>query len=70
MGHRIGAKKFVVQDLYDAMKERYTIGDPGCLDDDFPEPSRFKSLINKQRKARKDTTTKGNGQATVNLLRK
>ena len=70
MGHRIGAKKFVVQDLYDAMKERYTTGDPSSLDDDFPEPSRFKSLINKQRKARKDAATKGNGQATVNLLRK
>jgi hypothetical protein len=70
MGHRIGAKKFVVQDLYGAMKESYTIGDPGSLDDDFPEPSRFKSLINKQRKARKDAATKGNGQATVNLLRK
>jgi hypothetical protein len=54
MGHRIGAKNFVVQDLYDVMKERYTTGDPGSLDDDFPEPSRFKSLINRQRNARKD----------------
>ena len=70
MGHRIGTKKFVVQDLYDALKERYTTGDPGFLDDDFPEPSRFKSLINKQRKARKDAATKGNGQTAVNLLRK
>ena len=69
IGHRIGTKKFVVQDLYDAMKARYTTGDPGSIDDDFPEASRFKSLISKQRKARKDAAAGGGGQPVVSLLR-
>jgi hypothetical protein len=70
IGHRIGTKKFVVQDLYDAMKAIYTTGDPAAVDDDFPEASRFKSLISKQRKARKDAAARGGGQPVVSLLRK
>jgi hypothetical protein len=49
MGHRIGTKTFVVQELYDAMKERYnTTGDSGNLDDDFPEPSQSFQIVDKQ----------------------
>jgi hypothetical protein len=72
IGHRIGTKKFVVQGLYDALKEMHTTGDPGVVDDDFPEASRFKSLMSKQRKARKDAAARGGGQpvVVVSLLRK
>ena len=68
LGHRVGAKKFIVQDLYDEMKLQYTRG--GLVSEDFPGPSRFKSLIAKQRKARKDLAARGGGVAAPNLLRK
>ena len=69
-GHRIGNKKFTVQNLYGSLKEHYTTGDPGALDDDFPEVGRFKSLISTQRRARKALANRGSGQPPVNLLRK
>ena len=69
IGHRVGTKKFVVQDLCNAMKDRHTTGDPGTIDVDFPDASRFKSLISKQRKARKDAAARGGGQPVVSLLR-
>ena len=69
-GHRIGTKKFTVQNLYDSLKAHYTTGDPGALDDDFPEAGRFKSLISTQRRARKALANRGSGQPPVNLLRK
>ena len=69
-GHRIGTKKFTVQDLYDSLKAYYNTGDPGALDDDFPEVGRFKSLISTQRRARKALANRGSGQPPVNLLRK
>jgi hypothetical protein len=69
IGHRAGTKKFVVQDLCNAMKARHATGDPGSIDDDFPEASRFKSLTSKQRKAREDAAAGGGGQPVVSLLR-
>jgi len=68
VGHRIANKKFTVQDLYDEMKRRYTLGDPGILDSRFPEPSRFKSIVSTLRKLRKEAAAAG-GKATVVLLR-
>ena len=68
VGHRIANKKFTVQDLYDEMKRRYTLGAPGILDSRFPEPSRFKSIVSTLRKLRKEAAAAG-GKATVVLLR-
>ena len=42
----------------------------GLVSEGFPGPSRFKSLIAKQRKVIKDLAARGGGVAAPNLLRK